>query len=161
MYTSHTSSHRNLWVARMCRACETCRRSRPYGRPHRSSRPRRRQSGRRFRDGGGQRAPPEGITIGITPVARRCAKSLRAQQGPVVAEIRVEDSDVEASRPGEKTREKTFTGSTQPVHDNITRRMAYSATRALRNIENISQLPGVMLSTRGRGTKATTGTPRS
>ena len=58
MYVLYTSSQRNLWVACMCRACETCRTSRPYGRPHRSSRRRRRQGGRRCRGTGGRRARP-------------------------------------------------------------------------------------------------------
>ena len=56
--TYHKSSQRHLWVACMCRACETCRRPPPYGRPHRSSRRRRRQGGRRSRGTRGRRERP-------------------------------------------------------------------------------------------------------
>ena len=49
---------RNLWVACMCRACETCRRSRPYGRPRRSPRGRRRQGDKRSQETRGQAQRP-------------------------------------------------------------------------------------------------------
>lgn len=46
----------------MCRADETCRRPRPYGRPRRSLRRRRRQGGRPLPGTGGRRAHPGPLT---------------------------------------------------------------------------------------------------
>lgn len=67
----------------MYRACQTCRRYRPYGHPAQIPRRRHRQDGRRARGTGGRRAPPQGITMKPCSCVRPCVSSLRGQENKV------------------------------------------------------------------------------
>ena len=90
-----------------------------------------------------EKHPPEEITTKLNSVSRRCVETLRGQERPVVCEIPVVDSDIEASRervrrhasgsavsataaeadarPGEEPRQKAFTGGRVPLMKGIVR----------------------------------------